>query len=96
VTCIGETFASRVAASLLINAGMHELVTESFEAYEQLVLQLAESPEKIGRLRDKLEAGRNSCALFDLPRGVKNLEHAYEVIFESYAGKNPARVPRRA
>jgi protein O-GlcNAc transferase len=96
VTCIGETFASRVAASLLINAGMHELVTESFEAYEQLVLQLAESPEKIGLLRNKLQAGRDSCALFDTPRCVKNLEGAYEAMFDRYASKNPARVPERA
>ena len=96
VTCIGETFASRVAASLLINAGMHELVTESFEAYERLVLKLAASPEKIGRLRDELQAGRDSCPLFDTPRCVKNLEHAYEAMFDIYAGKDPLPANQRA
>ena len=95
VTCTGETFASRVAASLLINAGIHELVTESFEAYERLVLKLAASPEEIGRLRDKLQAGRDSCPLFDTPHFVKNLEHAYAAMFDIYAGKEPVPANQR-
>lgn len=78
VTCMGETFASRVAGSILINAGMRELVTESSEAYEKLVENLVGAPDQLRDVRRRLQEGRNSCALFDTPRFVKNLECAYE------------------
>ena len=86
VTRSGETFASRVAGSLLINAGMRELVTASPDQYERLVLDLAASPAKLRELRRKLQAGRDSCPLFDTPRFVQNLERAYEQMFAAYAG----------
>lgn len=86
VTCAGETFASRVAGSILVSAGMPELVLESFSAYERLVLDLATSPAKLHDLRRKLQNGRDSCTLFDTPRFVKNLERAYEDMFNTWAG----------
>ena len=78
VTCAGATFASRVAGSLLRNAGLPELVTESFDAYEKLVLDLAGDPDRLRALRHRLLANRDTCALFDTPRFVSNLEHAYD------------------
>ena len=77
VTCAGATFASRVAGSILINAGLPELVTDTFAAYERLVLDLAMAPARLQELRRKLTEGRDSCPLFDTPRFVKNLERAY-------------------
>jgi predicted O-linked N-acetylglucosamine transferase (SPINDLY family) len=85
VTCSGETFASRVAGSILINAGMRELVTASFEEYEHLVLDLAASPARLRDLRRKLEENRDTCPLFDTPRFAQNLERAYEEMFDAYA-----------
>ncbi len=90
VTCAGETFASRVAGSILLNAGMRELVTASFEEYEHLVLDLAASPARLRDLRRKLEENRDTCPLFDTPRFARNLERAYEQIFAVYAGKDSA------
>ncbi len=86
VTCSGDTFASRVAGSILINAGMRELVTVSLDQYERLVLDLAASPAKLRELRRALREGRDSCPLFDTPRFVQNLERAYERMFAAYAG----------
>jgi predicted O-linked N-acetylglucosamine transferase (SPINDLY family) len=88
VTCSGETFASRVAGSILVNARMPELVTESLAAYERLVLDLAMAPAKLHDLRRKLQEGRDSCPLFDTPRFVKNLERAYEEMFSAWAAKD--------
>ena len=85
VTCSGETFASRVAGSILVNAGMRELVTASFEEYEHLVLDLAASPARLRDLRRKLEENRDTCPLFDTPRFARNLERAYEEMFDAYA-----------
>ena len=82
VTRTGATFASRVAGSLLRNAGLPDLVTDSLDGYEKLVLALAGDPLQLGELRQRLQANRDSCALFDTPRFVRNLEGAYESIVE--------------
>ena len=91
VTCVGETFASRVAGSILINSGMPELVTKSFEDYERLVLELATRPERLRGLRHKLQANRDTCPLFDTPHFVRNLEHAYQEMFDNYARNDRVR-----
>jgi len=78
VTCAGETFASRVAGSILINAGLGELVTDNLRDYERLVLDLATSPERLQGVRQKLRQNRDSCPLFDTPRLVRNLEGVYQ------------------
>ena len=44
VTCLGPTFASRVAASLLKAIGLDELIADSLESYEKLALKLATNP----------------------------------------------------
>ena len=83
VTLAGETFASRVAGSILINAGMRELVTDNPGDYERKVLELATSPGKLQDIRRRLQETRDSCPLFDTPRFVRNLESAYDGIFRA-------------
>jgi protein O-GlcNAc transferase len=78
ITCAGETFASRVAGSLLHTAGLPELVTESLPAFEHLAIDLAKTPARLAQYRARLAAGRDACRLFDSPRFVRNLEQAYE------------------
>ena len=65
LTCMGGTFASRVAASLLTAVGMPELITDSLGEYEALALDLARSPERLSALRAKLEADRARFPLFN-------------------------------
>ena len=80
LTRMGQSFASRVAASLLRAAGLPELVTESQTDYERLAVQLAQSPEQQRTLRTRLSHNRDTCALFDTERYVRNLEHLYEAM----------------
>src|SRR5262249_51576155 len=54
VTCLGETFAGRVAGSLLKAIGLPELITTSLEEYEALVLNLARDPTLLASIRRKL------------------------------------------
>ena len=54
VTCMGQSFPSRVAGSLLHTAGLPELATDSLEGYEALALHLARHPEKRAALRARL------------------------------------------
>ncbi len=82
VTCPGDTFASRVAASLVRAAGLPELVVNSWEDYERLAVRLAQSPEKLAALKERLTRDRATCPLFDTRRFTRNLEAAYTAMYE--------------
>jgi predicted O-linked N-acetylglucosamine transferase (SPINDLY family) len=80
VTRIGETFASRVAASLLHAVGLPEMVTDSSQAYEALILKLARDADALGALRRRLVENRSTAPLFDIARFTRDLEQAYEAL----------------
>ncbi|HEU0095947.1 MAG TPA: hypothetical protein VFQ52_05800, partial [Rhizomicrobium sp.] len=80
VTRIGETFASRVAASLLQTVGLPELVTDSNEAYEALILDLVRDRDTLAALRRRLVKTRSSTPLFDIARFTRDLEQAFEAM----------------
>jgi predicted O-linked N-acetylglucosamine transferase (SPINDLY family) len=91
LTCVGTTFAGRVAASLLRNIGLPELTTTALAEYEALALSLARDPERLRDLRSKLQRNRNNCALFDTPRYARHLESAFRTMRNrAEAGLPPA------
>ena len=51
VTKVGLGFAARVAGSLLNAVGLPELITETEQDYEALILELATNPTKLARLK---------------------------------------------
>ena len=91
VTCLGSTFAGRVAGSLLRAAGLPELVTSSLEEYEALALALARDGARLGGVRARLAAARTGCALFDTDRFRRHLEAAFEAMWaRQQRGEPPA------
>jgi predicted O-linked N-acetylglucosamine transferase (SPINDLY family) len=80
LTRLGETFAGRVAGSVLTAAGLPELVATSQEDYERLAVDLARDRQRLAGLRRKLAEQRPRAALFDTPRFVANLETGYRHI----------------
>ena len=82
VTVLGETFASRVAASLLTAAGLPELIAADLAEYEHLTLHLARHPAALQQLKDRLLANRASAPLFDSARTVRQLEAGYRLIWQ--------------
>ncbi len=93
LTCLGETFAGRVAASLVTAAGLPELVTRDLAEYESRALSLAATPEKLQALRDRLTQTRLSCALFDTEKFCRHLEAAYVAMWDRQrAGRPPAHI----
>lgn len=78
ITAYGETYASRVAASLLRAINLSELITYSVDEYKSLAIKLATHPVQLAALKQKLKAHRLTTPLFDTPRFTKNLENAYE------------------
>lgn len=90
VTCMGESFAARVAASLLNAVGLPELVTTSLADYEALALSLARDPERIAALKAHLANVRTTAPLFDAELYTRGIEKAYLRMHElRCAGKAP-------
>ncbi|MDR3469899.1 MAG: tetratricopeptide repeat protein [Xanthobacteraceae bacterium] len=77
VTCRGQAFAGRVAASLLQAIGLAELITDDLAGYEKLSLALAREPGRLRALRERLAINRASFPLFDTERYCRHLEAAY-------------------
>jgi predicted O-linked N-acetylglucosamine transferase (SPINDLY family) len=88
VTLRGETFASRVAASILHAVQLPELVAGSERQCYQLALELATHPDRLAQIRTRLAANRLSCALFDSERFTRDLERLFRQMWADYrAGK---------
>ena len=80
LTIAGQSFASRVAASLLHAIDLPELVTTSASSFEALAIELAGNPEKLRAIRDKLAQNRLSSPLFNTGLFTHHLESAFESI----------------
>ena len=90
LTCIGSSFAGRVAASLLTAAGLTELITHLAVDYEAMAQKFANTPGLLSKIRDKLARNRDSCALFDTVRMTRNLEAAYVEMWQRHRrGESP-------
>jgi protein O-GlcNAc transferase len=83
VTCMGQTFASRVAASLLTAVGLPELITQNLTDYEALALKLATSPLLLAQIKQKLQH-REQSPLFDIKAQRIAFESAYKMMYQRY------------
>ena len=77
VTKVGLGFAARVAGSLLNAVGLPELVTETEQDYEALILELATNPSKLAKIKKKLAINRLTQPLFNTELYTKHLEIGY-------------------
>lgn len=91
LTCAGDSFASRMAASLLMCLGLDELVTGTPGEYEARAVALLAAPQQLLRLKETLRAQRASHPLFSTDRYRGHLETAYLTMWERHvAGLAPA------
>jgi predicted O-linked N-acetylglucosamine transferase (SPINDLY family) len=97
ITLCGESFAARVAASLLTAVGLPELITSTERQYEDLAVDLAANPQLLRDIKDKLTRSRSSAPLFDARSFAAHLESAYERILERHrSGLPPAHIDVRS
>jgi protein O-GlcNAc transferase len=82
LTCTGNAFATRVAASLLVALNLPELVTTNLEQYAAQALMLAHSPSVLAEVRAKLSDQRVRRPVFDTERYRRQLESAYFTMHE--------------
>jgi len=84
LTRMGQSFASRVAGSLLNAIGLPELITNTQEEYEALAIELAHNPQKLAGIKQTLANNRLTTPLFNTPLFTKNLEALYIKMYERY------------
>ena len=89
LTCMGQSFASRVAASLLHAIGLPELITESLDDYEALAIALAGDPARLGALRKKLANNRLTQPLFDTALYTHHIEAAFTTMHDRHCRSLP-------
>ena len=90
VTCLGNTFPGRVAASVLHAIGLPELVTKSLAEYENLATALALDPDRLARIKAKLMRKRYTEPLFDTAHFTRDLESAYMIMWKRQQDGFPA------
>jgi predicted O-linked N-acetylglucosamine transferase (SPINDLY family) len=84
ITVQGNHFASRMTSSILKAIELPELILNDLIGYERKAIALARSPEELERVKRKLAANRHSRSLFDTRGFTKNMERAYETMWQRY------------
>ena len=78
VTLAGESFASRVAASILSTIGMQELIVNNPEDYKSLAIRLGADTDYLKTVKRELKMNLSESSLFDSVTFTKDLENIYE------------------
>ncbi len=86
VTLLGESFASRVAASLLHTVGLPELVAKSWNEYQEMAIRLAMDKDALDMLRRRLVASHQDSPLYDTAGFARDLEDLYQKIWHHHVG----------
>jgi predicted O-linked N-acetylglucosamine transferase (SPINDLY family) len=84
LTCMGNSFVSREAASVINAVNLPELITTTQEEYESLAIKLATNPEKLKIIKDKLADNLPTAPLYDTPLFTRHLESAYLKMYDRY------------
>jgi predicted O-linked N-acetylglucosamine transferase (SPINDLY family) len=80
LTLIGETFAGRVAASLLHHVGLPEMITETEDGFVALAVSLGSHQEALQLLRQHLKGQRATGDLFDMPGYASDFRRAVQAM----------------
>ena len=83
LTLMGETYGSRVSASLLSSVKLDSLITHSIDDYVKLAVNLATNPQKLLKFREKI-MNKSSLDLFNTNKFTKNLEAGYQKVYDRY------------
>ena len=89
LTLAGDTFTSRVGASMLNAIGLPELITHSENEYKNKAIELATNSILLKEIKKKLEINKLSKPLFDAKLFTKNVESAYKKIYKKYNSNIP-------
>ena len=77
ITIAGEGFASRVAASILNQVNLKELIVENKEDYQKLAIDLANNKSNFEEIKNNLKRSLKNSSLYNSKEFTKNLEDIY-------------------
>ena len=77
ITIKGNSFASRVATSILKTVGMNNLITKNIGEYTRVAINLGVNKDKLSKLKNHLSNNKNINKLFDSKKYTKDLEKIY-------------------
>ena len=77
ITLKGESFASRVASSILNQVNLNELVTKNKNEYQELAISIGMDNEKLKNLKEKLKGSISDSNLFNSVLYTKHLEDLF-------------------
>jgi predicted O-linked N-acetylglucosamine transferase (SPINDLY family) len=89
LTCRGEAFAARMAASILTAAQLPELIAADRRDYERRAIELATSPDRLAQLKHRLAGARTTAPLFDTRAFTRSLESLYEGMYRRHLAGLP-------
>jgi len=90
LTLPGSSFASRVAASLLMAVGLPWMIADSQDKYVQAAIDYAADLTMQASTKKVLDQSRLNSPLFDTALYTRHLEAAYREMFERYhRGEGP-------
>ena len=81
ITFLGNSFASRVGASILKSINLPELIAPNLQDYQKLAIELANNPKLLFNIKEKLMMNRLTTPLFNTTLFTTHIESAY---FEAY------------
>ena len=84
LTLMGQSFASRVASSLLQAIELPELICHTHAEYEAKAIELALNPQKLADLKKKLANNQKTTPLFNGFQITRNIELAYTSVYQRY------------
>jgi predicted O-linked N-acetylglucosamine transferase (SPINDLY family) len=82
LTWPGESFAGRVAASLLRAVGLRELIAPTLADYERIAIELSRDGERLAGLWARLAENRLTMPLFRTGLYARQLEAAFQTMHE--------------
>jgi len=90
LTRMGESFASRVAASLLTTCQLPELIVQTADEYQSLAINLGNNPLKITEFKKRLRDYKDRNPLFNSADYTRKLENLFCQMYErSQSGQTP-------
>ena len=96
LTCPGDSFVSRMGASLCAATGLEELICPTPEVYQKRAIALGHQPAELQRLRRHLLERNGELPLFDTAAWVGHLENLLERLLAAETGFAPALAPEPA
>ncbi len=84
LTLPGRSFASRVCASLVVAAGLDDMVCTTPDHYVERAVAFGLDRDRLATVKQRLIANRDRCLLFDTPRLVSCLEDLYGAMWDSF------------